>query len=53
MPVDVVPEVVELVGCSVRTAQVNTVSHRKDMIERRDRLILSMHREGRTQSAAR
>jgi hypothetical protein len=40
---DVVPEVVELTGCSVRTAQVNTVAYRKAMIEKRDRHIWSKH----------
>jgi hypothetical protein len=35
----------------VRTAQVKTVAHRKAMIEKRDRLIWSMHGEGRTQEA--
>jgi replicative DNA helicase len=47
----VVREIVKLVGCSVRTAQVNTVAHRKAMIEKRDRLIWGMHREGRSQEA--
>jgi DNA-binding NarL/FixJ family response regulator len=46
---DVVPEVVALVGCSVRTAQLNTGDYREAMIEKRNRLILALHLEGRTQ----
>ena len=48
---DVVPEVVDLVGCSIRTAQVNTAELRREMIQKRDRLIVAVHREGRTQEA--
>jgi hypothetical protein len=48
---DVVPEVVELVGCSVRIAQINTTAIRRAMIEKRDRHIWVKHREGRSQEA--
>jgi hypothetical protein len=47
----VVPEEVELTGCSVRTTQVHTVAYRMAMIEKRDRLIWAMHQEGRSQQA--
>jgi ParB-like chromosome segregation protein Spo0J len=48
---DVVPEVVELTKCSVRTAQIHTVAYRMAMIEQRDRMIWAMNREGHSRRA--
>jgi hypothetical protein len=48
---EVVPAIVELTGCSIRTAQVNSASFRRAMNAKRDRLIWSMHSDGRTQEA--
>jgi hypothetical protein len=48
---DVVPEIVALTGCSIRTAQVQSAQYRREMLAKRDRLIWSMHQEGRTQEA--
>ena len=48
---DVVPEIVDLIGCSIPTAQENSVAQRREMMAKRDRHIWSMHREGQTQEA--
>jgi hypothetical protein len=48
---DVVPEIVALVGCSVRTAQHHSADYRRELIAKRDRLICAMHRQGRSQEA--
>lgn len=48
---DVVPAIVALCGCSVRTAQLNSLEMRQEMIAKRDRLIWSMHEEGNSGEA--
>jgi ParB-like chromosome segregation protein Spo0J len=48
---DIVPALVTLTGCSVRTAQENSIAERRAMISKRDRMIWAMHREGRSQEA--
>ena len=46
---EVVPALVALTGCSIRTAQLNSTKQRGEMIAKRDRLIMARHREGATQ----
>jgi hypothetical protein len=48
---DVVPELVALIGCSIRRAQECSADYRKALILKRDRLIIEMHAKGRTQEA--
>jgi hypothetical protein len=48
---DVVPAIVEMMGCAVRTAQVHSADYRAEMIAKRGRLIWTMHAEGRSQEA--
>jgi hypothetical protein len=45
----IVPGLVQLLGCSVRTAQVHSEAKRRELRQQRDRSILAMHKLGWTQ----